>query len=66
MIMGLPFLRVRVSGFRYQHSRGPKKTAGLIEKETQKKRISNNECRRNVFYLFKIKEWGGDPAFRHS
>ncbi|KGM44223.1 hypothetical protein JY97_02155 [Alkalispirochaeta odontotermitis] len=29
-----------------------KLTTGRIEKEILKKRISNNECRRNVFCLF--------------
>jgi hypothetical protein len=39
--------KVQGSGFKVQSSAPPlaKKTAGLIKKETLKKRISNNECR---------------------
>jgi hypothetical protein len=44
---------LRLSGYAGQAARPPAKTtAGLIDKRNFKKRISNIECRRKVFYLF--------------
>ena len=58
-------------GFRFQVSAPPpaKKTAGQIEKETLKKRISNNECRISkecILSIFKKKMERSDSTLRHS
>jgi hypothetical protein len=44
---------VWVSGVSVSAQPPAKKMAGLIKKENLKKRISNNECRKDVFCLFK-------------
>ena len=49
--MGSGFKGSKVKGSRFSPADG-NKTAGLIEKETLKKRISNIECRSNEFCLF--------------
>jgi len=44
---------MKISGF--SPAAGQKKTAGMIEKETLKKRISNNECRMsNVEVMYSV------------
>jgi hypothetical protein len=44
---------VVVSGVRFQYRRRPKKTAGQIDKETLKKRMSNVEVRNSVYSIKK-------------
>jgi hypothetical protein len=58
--------RCQVSGVGCQHRRWLR-ASSLIGKETLKRRISNVECQRNVFYLLNInKAERSDSTLRHS